>query len=209
MLNALVLSSRLLGLFAADLVDLMQYSSSNIVSSIGSSAAAPPPELARLSARTNHQPRPSSQTVSSRFATHLQDLISMLDTTGLHFVRCIKPNFNLEPGTFSTDMVLQQLRCCGVLEVARVAQAGYPTRYKYRDFIERYLVMLPVEQQMLLLSAGGGGDETLMREAARKVLDEFEVPESDYKLGDTIVFFKTGGLLLSLYFIILAQFSAG
>lgn len=70
------------------------------------------------------------QTVSSRFTAQLKDLVTMLDATGLHFVRCIKPNAALAPGQLSTDLVLQQLRCCGVLEVARVSRAGYPTRYR-------------------------------------------------------------------------------
>lgn len=70
------------------------------------------------------------QTVSSRFTAQLKDLVAMLDATGLHFVRCIKPNAALAPGQLTMDLVLQQLRCCGVLEVARVSRAGYPTRYR-------------------------------------------------------------------------------
>lgn len=31
-------------------------------------------------------------TVSSRFSSQLRELLAMLDVTGLHFVRCIKPN---------------------------------------------------------------------------------------------------------------------
>jgi len=70
------------------------------------------------------------QTVSSRFTGQLRELVSMLDATGLHFVRCIKPNAALAPNKLATDLVLQQLRCCGVLEVARVSRAGFPTRYR-------------------------------------------------------------------------------
>jgi hypothetical protein len=33
-----------------------------------------------------------------------------LEGTGLHFVRCIKPNMRLLPNTFEQAMVLQQLR---------------------------------------------------------------------------------------------------
>lgn len=31
-------------------------------------------------------------------AMQLRELITQLDTTGLHFVRCIKPNAALKPG---------------------------------------------------------------------------------------------------------------
>lgn len=49
----------------------------------------------------------------------------------------------LVPSSFTNDLVLGQLRCCGVLEVARVSRAGFPTRYPHAAFVERYRVMLP------------------------------------------------------------------
>ncbi len=49
-------------------------------------------------------------TVGSRFSQELKDLIAMLDTTGLHFVRCIKPNVALAPGKFEAQLILHQLR---------------------------------------------------------------------------------------------------
>ncbi len=71
-------------------------------------------------------------------------------STALHFVRCIKPNSLQEAGRFDAALVLHQLRCCGVLEVARIAQAGYPTRYLHHEFAERYRDLLPDK------GAGGG-----------------------------------------------------
>jgi myosin-5 len=103
----------------ADLVELVQTSDSGLVQQIGDEAAA------------EMEGKRGGQTVSSRFTAQLKDLVAMLDATGLHFVRCIKPNAALAPGQLSTDLVLQQLRCCGVLEVARVSRAGYPTRYRW------------------------------------------------------------------------------
>ena len=37
---------------------------------------------------------------------------------------------------FDQAMILQQLRCCGVLEVVRIAKAGYPTRYLHKRFVQ-------------------------------------------------------------------------
>ena len=62
--------------------------------------------------------------------------------TELHFVRCIKPNSAQVPDRFDAPLVLHQLRCCGVLEVTRIARAGYPTRYAHSAFAERYRVLL-------------------------------------------------------------------
>lgn len=62
--------------------------------------------------------------------------------TELHFVRCVKPNAAQVPSTFDAGLVLHQLRCCGVLEVTRIARAGYPTRYLHQEFADRYGVLL-------------------------------------------------------------------
>lgn len=64
-------------------------------------------------------------------------------STALHFVRCIKPNSQQVAGAFGAPLVLHQLRCCGVLEVARIARAGYPTRHLHHEFAARYKVLLP------------------------------------------------------------------
>ena len=64
-------------------------------------------------------------------------------STALHFIRCIKPNSQQVPSHFQPQLVLHQLKCCGVLEVTRIARAGYPTRYRHEQFAERYKVLLP------------------------------------------------------------------
>lgn len=46
----------------------------------------------------------------SRFGAQLRELVAELDTTGLHFVRCIKPNGQLAPNRLEPPAVLHQLR---------------------------------------------------------------------------------------------------
>ena len=58
-------------------------------------------------------------------------------------MRCIKPNSQQVAGSFDAPLILHQLRCCGVLEVARIARAGYPTRYLHAEFAMRYKQLLP------------------------------------------------------------------
>lgn len=35
------------------------------------------------------------------------------------------------------------MRACGVLETIRISAAGYPSRWTYRDFYQRYHALLP------------------------------------------------------------------
>ena len=62
--------------------------------------------------------------------------------TELHFVRCIKPNNEQAQEDYDAALVLHQLRCCGITEVARIARAGYPTRYAHQQFAQRYSSLL-------------------------------------------------------------------
>jgi hypothetical protein len=62
--------------------------------------------------------------------------------TELHFVRCIKPNNDQAQEDYDAALVLHQLRCCGITEVARIARAGYPTRYAHAQFAQRYSALL-------------------------------------------------------------------
>ena len=55
-----------------------------------------------------------------------------------HFVRCIVPNLDKQPGTLSTPLVLHQLRCNGVIEGLRIARQGYPNRMTFVEFCNRY-----------------------------------------------------------------------
>ena len=78
-------------------------------------------------------------------------------STSLHYVRCIKPNSQQAPGHFEPALVLHQLRCCGVLEVARIAAAGYPTRHRHAEFAEHYRVLLPELAGPGAAAVGWGG----------------------------------------------------
>lgn len=55
-------------------------------------------------------------------------MVSTVDKTHPHYVRTIKPNDDLAPANFTFDRIAEQLRNAGVLEVVRVARAGFPVR---------------------------------------------------------------------------------
>ena len=77
-------------------------------------------------------------TLGSKFKKSLQDLIVRLNATDPQFVRCMKPNHAKKGGIFTSDVMLDQLRNAGLLEVCRIRQIGYPVRKKFDDFVFRY-----------------------------------------------------------------------
>ena len=62
-----------------------------------------------------------------------------LESTRPHFICCVKPNNKQVPGTYQVDLVSQQLRCFGILEVVRISRSGYPTRIQHQDFAGRWV----------------------------------------------------------------------
>lgn len=80
----------------------------------------------------------ASKTVAAQFSSQLRELRSRIDTTVPHYIRCLKPNDELVPNYFDPKMIVEQLRCGGVLEAVRVSRAGYSTRYPHDVFQARY-----------------------------------------------------------------------
>lgn len=76
-------------------------------------------------------------TLGSIFKSSLIGLMDTIDSTNAHYIRCIKPNEAKAAWEFEPQMVLSQLRACGVLETIRISCAGYPTRWSFEEFAER------------------------------------------------------------------------
>ncbi|KAN0071653.1 P-loop containing nucleoside triphosphate hydrolase protein [Elaphomyces granulatus] len=81
------------------------------------------------------------RTVAQRHKDQLSSLMNQLNATHPHFVRCILPNHRKRPKLFNTPLVLDQLRCNGVLEGIRIARTGFPNRLSFSEFRQRYEVL--------------------------------------------------------------------
>ncbi|KAH9056633.1 myosin 5 [Lactarius vividus] len=86
-------------------------------------------------------------TQASIFKASLANLMYTLGITNVHYIRCIKPNEQKEAWKFVPQQVLSQLRACGVLETIRISCAGYPTRWTYEEFAERFTINDPDKYQ--------------------------------------------------------------
>ncbi|EFQ85573.1 hypothetical protein PTT_19470 [Pyrenophora teres f. teres 0-1] len=86
---------------------------------------------------TNRKP-----TLGGIFKSSLIELMQTINSTDVHYIRCIKPNEAKAAWQFDGPMVLSQLRACGVLETVRISCAGYPTRWTYEEFALRYYMLV-------------------------------------------------------------------
>ncbi|XP_030005136.1 unconventional myosin-Vb isoform X2 [Sphaeramia orbicularis] len=122
------------------------------------------------------------KTVGHQFRNSLHLLMETLNATTPHYVRCIKPNDYKEAFSFDSRRAVQQLRACGVLETIRISAAGYPSRWTYPDFFNRYRVLMKKSDMTV-------ADKKLVC----KNLLETLIKEPDmFQFGKTKIFFRAG-----------------
>lgn len=73
----------------------------------------------------------SFMTVSMLYRESLNKLMTMLNMTHPHFIRCIIPNEKKTSGLLDAALVLNQLTCNGVLEGIRICRKGFPNRLAF------------------------------------------------------------------------------
>lgn len=113
-----------------------------------------------------------------RFSTQLNELMTKLKSTQPHFVRCVKPNEEKEAQLFTAQMVLDQLRYAGLLEVCRIRKMGYPIRRPHDEFFKRYRPLAK-------------GKPTNHVGVLEDIRTQNIVSESEIQIGNTKVFLKT------------------
>ena len=59
--------------------------------------------------------------------------------THLFTFRCIRPNPHRASDSFNADLVMDQLQCNGLLEVAQIRRDGYSVRMFPQEFLDRYV----------------------------------------------------------------------
>ncbi|CAR24911.1 myosin 1 [Lachancea thermotolerans CBS 6340] len=125
----------------------------------------------------------SFKTTSIRHRSQLNSLLDRLSSTEPHFVRCIIPNDKKKAHDFNRSLILDQLRCNGVLEGIRIAREGYPNRIFFKEFFQRYKVLT---------------DEYRFSNNSKKnceiVLSSLHLDPSVFKVGNSKLFFKAGVL---------------
>lgn len=124
------------------------------------------------------------RTVAQRHKEQLASLMHQLHSTHPHFVRCILPNHKKKAKQFSAPLVLDQLRCNGVLEGIRIARTGFPNRLPFSEFRQRYEVLCHTMPKGYLDG----------KTASQIMLEKLDLDKALYRVGLTKVFFRAGVL---------------
>lgn len=122
------------------------------------------------------------QTVGSQFRESLTQLIGTLHSTTPHYVRCIKPNEDKKPFQWEAGKIVQQLRACGVLETVRISAAGFPSRWSYDDFYDRYRLLCKRAEIV----------DWNVKATCTNIVRIWLIDDDKYRFGHTQIFFRAG-----------------
>ncbi|KAI7907846.1 P-loop containing nucleoside triphosphate hydrolase protein [Cokeromyces recurvatus] len=125
-------------------------------------------------------------TLGSMFRLSLINLMDTIGETNVHYIRCIKPNEAKIAWAFEPNIVLSQLRACGVLETIRISCAGYPTKWTYEDFVERYHALVDFSQM-----DNTNKDAKMI---CSHIINNIIQDTDKYQMGLTKIFFRAGQL---------------
>ncbi|KAI5723847.1 hypothetical protein M8J76_011739 [Diaphorina citri] len=125
------------------------------------------------------------RTVSQLYKEQLTKLMVTLRNTNPNFVRCIIPNHEKRAGKIDAPLVLDQLRCNGVLEGIRICRQGFPNRIPFQEFKQRYELLTPN------IIPKGFMDG---KKACEKMIQAVELDKNLYRVGQSKIFFRAGVL---------------
>uniref|UniRef100_UPI0037E7D6D8 unconventional myosin-VIIb n=1 Tax=Semicossyphus pulcher TaxID=241346 RepID=UPI0037E7D6D8 len=121
-------------------------------------------------------------TLTGQFRQSLDSLMKTLTVCQPYFIRCIKPNDFKKPLLFDRELCMRQLRYSGMMETIRIRKAGYPVRYTFQEFLDRYRVLLKTS----LCDPKTESKEKCCESICETVL----TGEGDWKTGKTKIFLK-------------------
>ncbi|XP_026877731.2 myosin-9a [Electrophorus electricus] len=125
------------------------------------------------------------RTVGQLYKEQLSNLMTTLRNTNPNFVRCIIPNHEKKAGKLEPHLVLDQLRCNGVLEGIRICRQGFPNRIVFQEFRQRYELLTPNAIPKGFMDG---------KQACVLMIKALELDSNLYRIGQSKVFFRAGVL---------------
>lgn len=174
-----------------DLIECVLLSTNKILQS----EFAQIPNISSEVSRSQNSRTKSSISVSSKFRSQLQGLMTTIERTRTRYIRCLKPNHGKIPKEVDLLFTQKQLQCAGVCEAVAVSRAAYPNRLSHDTVFGRYSCLSinqPLQRNLetlqgLIHDILNDFNPTTSTIASEKALKSFAI-------GRTRVYFGIGAL---------------
>ncbi|CAH7099288.1 Myo7b [Phodopus roborovskii] len=121
-------------------------------------------------------------TLAGQFKQSLDQLMKILSHCQPYFIRCIKPNEYKKPLLFDRELCIQQLRYSGMMETVQIRKSGFPIRYTFDEFSQRFCMLLPSPERKQF--------QDKHRQMTLRIADRCLGTDKDWKVGRTKIFLK-------------------
>uniref|UniRef100_A0A096MDT4 Uncharacterized protein n=1 Tax=Poecilia formosa TaxID=48698 RepID=A0A096MDT4_POEFO len=121
--------------------------------------------------------RADPPTVGAQFQTSLGKLIETLEKAEPFFIFCLRSNAEKKQLHFDDEVVLNQIKYTGILQMIHMQKSSYKAKYTFKEFVEKFRILLP---------KGTTGSPQEITE----LFEKMGLEKSTYQIGKTKVFLK-------------------
>uniref|UniRef100_A0A665TFE7 Myosin IXb n=1 Tax=Echeneis naucrates TaxID=173247 RepID=A0A665TFE7_ECHNA len=116
-------------------------------------------------------------TISTQFQASLRKLMEKMEKAEPFFIFCVRSNAEMKEHHFDDELVLQQIRHTGMLQMVHIQKSGYSAKYTFMEFGDKFRMLLPK-----------GSSAT--PEHITELFERMKLDNSNYQIGKTKVFLK-------------------
>lgn len=130
-------------------------------------------------------------TLATKFKVDLDNLMSALQSTCPHFIRCVKPNDAQLPNKFEPVLALRQLKYAGLFEAIHIRKSGYAIRMPLEQFIQRYKHCCTVNYLKTIKEPASAVCQAMLEELTRTIPIVGPPNMKMWGIGTSKVFLRT------------------
>ncbi|XP_073346792.1 unconventional myosin-IXb isoform X2 [Pagrus major] len=116
-------------------------------------------------------------TISAQFQASLRKLMETMEKAEPFFIFCVRSNAEKKELHFDDELVRQQIKYTGILQMVHIQKSGYSAKYTFKEFVEKFRMLLP---------KGATGTP----EHITALFERMELDKTTYQIGKTQVFLK-------------------
>jgi len=143
----------------------------------------------------------NTKTVAGKFRSQLATLMMKIVESKTRYIRCIRPNKEMQPGLLDHSCTTRQLSSAGLVTAIAISRETFPDRLEYKNVTERFSILIAPHESSI--TANGTALEKNIRIWAEQILEELFIGfgvdalgtiKRPYACGKTRIYFRTGAL---------------